>query len=35
MIPPPPVQAEFWRQEGLPKFVRFWEVGNDLFDALN
>lgn len=35
MIPPPPVQAEFWRKEGLPKFLRFWEVGNHLFDALN
>jgi hypothetical protein len=32
---PPPVQAEFWRKEGLPKFVRFWEVGNHLLDALN
>lgn len=32
---PPPVQAEFWRKEGLPKFVRFWEVCNDLFHALN
>ena len=32
---PPPVQAEFWRKEGLPRFVRFWEVCNDLFHALN
>jgi hypothetical protein len=35
MIPPPPVQAEFWKKEGFPKFVKFWEVGNNLFDALN
>ena len=35
MIPRPPVQAEFWKKEGFPKFVRFWEVGNRLFDALN
>lgn len=35
MIPPPPVQAEFWKRESLPKFVRFWEVCNHLFDALN
>ncbi len=35
MIPPPPVQAEFWKKEGFPKFVRFWEVGNRLLDALN
>jgi hypothetical protein len=32
---PPPTQAEFWRKEGLPEFVRFWEVCNDLLDALN
>jgi hypothetical protein len=35
MIPPPPVQAEFWEIEGFPKFVKFWEVCNRLFDALN
>jgi len=35
MIPLPPVQAEFWEKEGFPKFVRFWEVGNHLLDALN
>src|SRR5258708_3678232 len=35
MVRPPPVQAEFWEKEGFPKFVRFWEVGNHLFDALN
>jgi hypothetical protein len=35
VIPPPPVQAEFWEKEGFPNFVKFWEVGNNLFDALN
>jgi hypothetical protein len=35
MIPPPPAQRAFWEQEGYPKFVRFWEVCNRLFDALN
>src|SRR6266852_4921055 len=35
MIPPPPVQTEFWEKEGFPKFVKFWEVCNRLFDALN
>jgi len=35
LVPPPPVQAEFWKKEGFPRFVRFWEVGNHLFDALN
>jgi hypothetical protein len=35
MIPPPPAQTEFWEKESFPKFVRFWEVCNRLFDALN
>lgn len=35
MVPPPPVQAEFWEKESFPKFARFWEVCNRLFDALN
>jgi hypothetical protein len=35
MIPPPPVQAEFWEKEGFPKFVRFWEVHHRLADALS
>jgi hypothetical protein len=35
IIPPPPAQLEFWKKEGFPKFFRFWEVGNHLFDALN
>ncbi len=35
MIPAPPAQPVFWEKEGYPKFIRFWEVGNRLFDALN